>query len=139
MEVVWPSSQSMVRPFQAVPTTVRRSVVVGSAANAFDNSEGPRLVAGHCCASLTSAIIIWVIVIRQLSRRSDIQFAWVEGYDRSTLTGNLDKRSVIVHTTPPLGWVNGGGTSRHLKEQQCCSDHKCKGDFHQKSFRLRTL
>src|SRR5260221_13078312 len=50
---------------------------------------------------------------------------------------NSDKRSVIVHATPPLGWINGTGTSGHLKENQRRSDHECKGYFHWKSFRTR--
>ena len=71
-------------------------------------------------------------MIRWRSRRSHVQFARVERQDRSTLTRNSDKRSVIVHATPPLGWMNGTGTSGHLKENQRRSDHECKGYFHWK-------
>ena len=87
------------------------------------------MIAGHE-PPLLWAIIIWVIMIRWRSRRSHVQFARVERQDRSTLTRNSDKRSVIVHATPPLGWMNGSSTSGHLKENQCRSDHECKGYFH---------
>ena len=91
----------------------------GSPANAFANTQGSRLVAGHSCASLIGTIvIILVIVIRQPSRRSDIQFAWVEGHDRSALTRNLNKRSVIVHTTPPGRRANCFSTNRHKRKQE---------------------
>jgi hypothetical protein len=109
---------------------------LGSPTNAFANSEGSRLLAGHEPPWLWATIIL-VIVIRRRSRRSHIQFARVERQDRPTLTGNSDKRSVIVHATPPLGRINSTGTSGHLKENQRRSDHECKGHFHWKSFRTR--
>ena len=108
----------------------------GSPANTVTYFEKSGLIAGHE-PPLLWAIIIWVIMIRWRSRRSHVQFARVERQDRSTLTRNSDKRSVIVHATPPLRWINGTGTSGHLKETQRRSDHECKGNFHWKSFRPR--
>src|SRR3984893_11261690 len=108
----------------------------GSPANTVTYFEKSGLIAGHEPPSLW-AIIIWVIMIRWRSRRSHVQFARVERQDRSTLTRNSDKRSVIVYATPPLGRINSAGTSGHLKENQRRSDHECKGYFHWKSFRTR--
>jgi len=98
----------------------------------FSHQRDSRLLAEQE-PTLLRIIMVWVIVIRRPSRTPNIQFSRVGRKDRSTLAGNSDKRSVIVHATPLLAWVNGTGTSGHLKEQECCSDHKCKGHFHWKS------
>jgi hypothetical protein len=73
--------------------------------NPVANLEQSRLLAGHE-PPLLRAIIILVILIRRRSQRSHIQFACVKGHYRSTLTRNSDKRSVIVHATPPMGCEN---------------------------------
>ena len=104
-------------------------VVSTSPANTVTCFEKSGLIAGHE-PPLLWAIIIWVIMIRWRSRRSHVQFARVERQDRSTLTRNSAKRSVIVQATTPLGWMNGSSTSGGLKENQCRSDHECKGYFH---------
>src|SRR5258705_12163536 len=61
--------------------------------------------------------LISVMVIQRLPRRSHKQFAWVKGHNRSTLTRNLNERSVIVHTTP-LGRVNCLSTNRNDRKDE---------------------
>ena len=74
--------------------------------------------------------IIGVMLIRQLSRRSHKQFAWVRPHDRSTLIRNSNKRSVIVHTTPLRRRVNCLSTNRHKRKQERSRGQESKGYFH---------
>jgi hypothetical protein len=80
--------------------------------------------------ALWAIVIIGVMLIRQLSRSSHKQFAWVRAHDRSTLIRNSNKRSVIVHTTPPGRRVNCLSTNRHKRKQEGSRGQKSKGYFH---------
>src|SRR6202022_1496341 len=117
IELIRPSSQLH---GDSIPSRFDNRAKIGcrdSPANTIEWLKESGLVAGHWCASLIRAVaIIWVIVIRQLSRSLQKQFARVMGQDCSTLARNLDKRSVIVNATP-LGRVSGTGTGGHLKDQ----------------------
>src|SRR6476469_264268 len=73
--------------------------------------------------------------MQPLLRSAHKQLARAKGHDRSTLTRNLNKRRIVVHTTPLAG-INYLSTSRHGKKQEQDRGRKRTGNFHCKGLRM---